>query len=146
MPDNIYANAFKEVDIILKNTDINLIKKIPNKFLQFIENHMNHDYKTNINLNIPIDKQPLLKETNAILALLYRNYWANNQELLDLKLEKQKEIIKTKENEKQFSTTNTIFYKTTSSTTSDNRLITVSKENFFKKFFKKILNLIKKRK
>lgn len=146
MPDNIYANAFKEVDIILKNTDINLIKKIPNKFLQFIENHMNHDYKTNINLNIPIDKQPLLKETNAILALLYRNYWANNQELLDLKLEKQKDIIKTKENEKQFSTTNTIFYKTTSSTTSDNRLITVSKENFFKKFFKKILNLIKKRK
>ena len=77
MPDNIYANAFKEVDIILKNTDIDLIKKIPNKFLQFIESNMNNDYKSNIDLDIPIDKQHLLKETDAILALIYRSYWAS---------------------------------------------------------------------
>ena len=58
----------------------------------------------------------------------------------------QKDIIKTKENEKQFSNTNTIFNKPINTTPSDNNLTIVSKENFLKKFFKKIINLIKKRK
>lgn len=146
MPDNIYANAFKEVDVILKNTDINLIKKIPSKFLHFIENNMNNDYNPNINLDIPIDKQHLLEKTDAILALIYRSYWASEQELLDLKSKMQKDIIKTKENERQFDSENIIFDKTIAPIFSDNSLTTVSKENFLKKFFKKVLNLIKKRK
>lgn len=146
MPDNIYANAFKEVDVILNNTDINLIKKIPSKFLHFIENNMNNDYNPNINLDIPIDEQHLLEKTDAILALIYRSYWASEQELLDLKSKMQKDIIKTKENERQFDSENIIFSKTIESTSSNNSLTTVSKENFLKRFFKKILNLIKKRK
>jgi hypothetical protein len=80
MIDERYRNAFAEVEEILKNTDKELVNKIPNTFIQFLRDNANHDYKVNINHDIPIDNQPLLKETEAILALIYRSYWATDEE------------------------------------------------------------------
>lgn len=80
MKDNDYKNAFKEVYVILENTDEELVKKIPNKFLEFIKNNMNKEYQTNIKTNIGIDKQNILKETENILALIYRSYWETEDE------------------------------------------------------------------
>ena len=36
MKDEVYRNSFKEVYDVLQNTDIQLVNKIPNKFLNFI--------------------------------------------------------------------------------------------------------------
>ena len=80
MIDEIYKNSFKEVYDILENTEEDLLSKIPNSFMNFIKNNMNVDYKTSINLNETIDKQHLLKETEAILSLIYRSYWATDEE------------------------------------------------------------------
>lgn len=76
MIDEVYRNSFKEIYDILENTDQELLNKIPNKFMDFITSNMNKDYKTNIQQDIPINNQILLKETEAILALLYKTYWA----------------------------------------------------------------------
>ena len=73
MIDDIYRNSFKEVYDILQNTEDELIKKIPNTFIDFIKENMNVDYKTNIREDIEIDKQKLLKETEAILSLVMMN-------------------------------------------------------------------------
>ena len=80
MIDNVYKNSFKEVYDILQNTDKELVHKIPKNFMDFIKNNMDTNYKTNIDPNIEIDKQTLLKETESILSLIYRSYWATNQE------------------------------------------------------------------
>lgn len=77
MKDEIYNNALKEVYDILKNTDEDLIKKIPQKFLNFVKENMNQEYISNIDYNIEIDKQKLLPETEAILSLIYKSYWEN---------------------------------------------------------------------
>ena len=74
MVDEVYQNAFKEVNDILEFTDEDLINKIPTKFKDFIKNNMNKNYVTNINPEITIDKQKLLKETESILSLIYRTY------------------------------------------------------------------------
>ncbi len=78
MIDEVYRNSFKEVYEILENTESELLSKIPTKFMDFIKDNMNKDYKTNIQQNVDIDKQPLLKETEAILSLIYRSYWATD--------------------------------------------------------------------
>lgn len=75
MIDEIYKNSFKEVYEILENTEDELLAKIPTKFMNFIKENMNENYKTNIQRNVDLDKQPLLKETEAILSLIYRSYW-----------------------------------------------------------------------
>ena len=74
MIDDVYKNAFKEVYEILQNTDEELIKKVPEKFIDFLKNNMNNEYKTNINARIPINKQSILSESEEILSLIFRSY------------------------------------------------------------------------
>lgn len=100
MIDNTYRNALKEVYIILENTDQELLKKIPNQFLKFLQNNMNPYYQTNIRKDIEIDKQKILKETESILALIYRNYWATEKEKIEFANKDQKELIEQEEKKK----------------------------------------------
>ena len=66
MIDEIYRNSFKEVYDILENTENELVVKIQTKFMNFLKDNMNVNFKTNINMDEEIDKQCLLKETKAI--------------------------------------------------------------------------------
>ena len=100
MIDEIYKNSFKEVYDILENTEEDLLSKIPNSFMNFIKNNMNVDYKTSINLNETIDKQHLLKETEAILSLIYRSYWATDEEKNEFAKKDNLELIKEEEQKK----------------------------------------------
>ena len=133
MIDSIYKNAFKEVYEILENTDTELIEKIPNKFIEFLNSNMNVNYQTNINKDIDIDKQKLLPETEAVLALIYRSYWITNEEIEDNKKRKYKDISEIFKNSKSIE-----------KVTINNDLMVVPKESFIKKLFKKLLRRFKK--
>ena len=75
-----YRNAFKEVDEILKYTDIDLVNKIPKKFIDFLRENMNNNYEFNVQEGLHLNKQKLSEEANNILALIYRDYWATEEE------------------------------------------------------------------
>lgn len=75
MNDKNYRNALKEVYDILQNTEEELLEKIPQKFYDFLRENMNIEYISNIDYDAEIDKQKLLPETEAILALIYKSYW-----------------------------------------------------------------------
>ena len=75
-----YRNAFKEVDEILKHTDIYLVNEIPKKFIYFLRANMNNDYKFNVQEGLCLNKQNISEEANNILALIYRDYWATEEE------------------------------------------------------------------
>lgn len=100
MIDEVYRNSFKEVYDVLENTDVELVNKIPNKFLNFIKENMNINYITHINPNVEISKQPLLKETEAILSLIYRSYWITDGEKQEFS-ERDKEQLIQKEEQKK---------------------------------------------
>lgn len=100
MIDEVYRNSFKEVYDVLENTDVELVNKIPNKFLNFIKENMNVNYITHINPNVEISKQPLLKETEAILSLIYRSYWITDVEKQEFS-ERDKEQLIQKEEQKK---------------------------------------------
>lgn len=80
-----YEMALAEVNVILKNTDLDLVSKIPDKIKKFIEENMNLQYEPNIDFTKPISQQKLMKETEAILSLIFRSYWATEQEKEELK-------------------------------------------------------------
>lgn len=147
MIDNIYKNAFKEVYEILQNTEEELIQKVPSKFIDFLQNNMNKDYLANINSNVTIDKQSILPETEDILSLIYRSYWATDEEKVDFANRDKQELAKIEEDKKsQYKDISEIFEQREDlkKVTLDNSLTVIPKENFISKNFKKILKIFKK--
>lgn len=141
MVDSIYKDAFKEVSVILENTDEELLSKIPNKFIEFIKNNMNTEYKTYLNPSIDLDKQKLLKETEAILSLIYRSYFATDEEKNQFMYTDEIELQKIEERKKQeYKSIDEIFNKKNdiSKVMLDNSLMVIPKENFIMKIIKKI--------
>lgn len=141
MINSTYANALKEVSDILENTDDELLNKLPENFIEFIHENMNKSYKSNIDFNVDIDKQTLLYETSAILSLIYRSYWATDEEknyLAEKDLIKQSKYDNFQNNEYA----NTIAHttdrikkeKNLSETSSNTNLTPIPKENIIIKF------------
>lgn len=130
-----YRNAFKEVDEILKYTDINLVNKIPKKFIDFLRANMNNEYEFNVQEGLHLNKQNLSEEANNILALIYRDYWATDEEKEEfrkkdeeerkLNEEKLEHIFDRKDNEQIEEEKN-------------NQLIKIEHESFIKRLFSKI--------
>ncbi len=77
MIDN-YPKAYKELYEILKNIPKEDLEKIPENVLKTIEEKKDDNY--NFEFSGDINNQNLLKETRALLATIYKNYWANMEE------------------------------------------------------------------
>ena len=153
MTNNTYPNALKEVSDILENTDEELLNRLPENFIEFIHENMNKSYKSNIDFNVDIDKQNLLYETSAILSLIYRSYWATDEEkkyLAEKDLVKQSKYDNFQNNEyantiahTELSHTTDRIEKNLSETSSNTNLTPIPKENIILKFLKKIINIFK---
>lgn len=151
MIDETYRNSFKEIYDILQNTEDELVSKIPINFIDFIKSNMNSNYKTTINLYIDIDKQPLSQQTTALLALIYRSYWATNTEKQEFAIKDKNEFIekeKRKKEEYKGKDIYNIFAETdninVNKTSVNNDLVVIKEKNFIKKLFNKILSIFKK--
>ena len=130
-----YRNAFKEVDEILRYTDIDLVNKIPKKFIDFLRANMNNDYEFNVQEGLRLNKQKLSEEANNILALIYRDYWSTEEEKEEfrkkdeeerkLNEEKLKHIFGRKDNDPIEEKKN-------------NQLIKIEHESFIKRLFSKL--------
>ena len=84
-----YANAYSEVLEILKYISKEDYEKIPNSKIELFETNYNKDYIFKYNPNKTLDEQNVSKIAKAIIAILFRDYWAT---------EIQKEKIISKQN------------------------------------------------
>lgn len=144
MIDKKYRDAFKEVYEILENTDNELLQKIPKKFLIFIKDNMSEDYVTKIVSNKTLDEQELLEETEAILALIYRSYWATEEEKKEFQEKAKKEI---EENQIQYKNIEEIFASRNNKMNNmviNKELIVVKEKNIFSRILEKIKKFFKK--
>lgn len=145
--ENNYPKAYKEVVEILKYVPKESVNKIPQNMMDTFNAKMDNSYNFSIDINKSFEEQELLEETKAILANIFRDYWATpyQKERIQAKerydrekIEEEKrakynsDIFKTKENKVEEDNTN-----------SNNLPIEVKKErfyekiiNFFKRFFK----------
>ena len=76
--ENNYSKAYKEVVEILKYVPEESVKKIPQEMRNMFEMKMDKNYVFAIDIDKPFEKQELLDETKAILANLFRDYWATD--------------------------------------------------------------------
>lgn len=147
--NEVYREAFSEIDAIFELMPINLLNKIPEKFRNIIKNEKSANYKPII--SEPIEEYELKEETIIILALIYRDFLSTNEERKLLKL---RDAEKIKEAEKELYekyNPNNLFKKTNiasennnkTSSSSENQLI-VYEEKWFKKIFNIIKNIFKK--
>lgn len=150
---NNYPKAYKEVVEILKYVPKESVEKIPQTMIDTFNAKMDNDYNFSIDINKSFEEQELLEETKAILANIFRDYWATpyQKERIQAKERYDREKI---EEEKRAKYNSDIF-KTKESNKPENKVeeekinsnnlpIEVKKEKFYEKiinFFKKIFKL-----
>ena len=88
MSTHNYNKAYTEIVEILKYVPDKDVKKIPNNMLEMFNAKKDVTYNFTINTTKSFEEQKLLEETEAILANIFRDYWATPY---------QKERILTKE-------------------------------------------------
>ena len=71
-----YANAYSEVLEILKYVSKEDYEKIPNSKIELFETNHNKEYVFKYNPNKTLDEQNVSKTAKAIIAILFRDYWA----------------------------------------------------------------------
>ena len=140
MVDIVCKNALAEVDEILNNTEQELVLKIPNKIRQFIEKNKSQEYETKIMKNKSLNEQNILPETQAILALIYRSYWATEEEKGEFAQKDVVELEEIRQNNNLFKNKRKIDGKTEEITD----LIMVQKEKWYQKVWKKLYSLLRK--
>ena len=75
-----YSEAAVEVLEILKHTKEEDVKKIPRKFIEFLEKNKSKTYIANLDYTKTISEMKLKSKTQALLGLIYLKYWADEEE------------------------------------------------------------------
>lgn len=73
-----YANAYSEVLEILKYIPIEDYNKIPQSKIEVFEKNKNKEYKFVYNPNKTLEEQNVSEGGQAIIGLLFRDYWATD--------------------------------------------------------------------
>ena len=77
---NKLPKAYKEVYEILKYIPEEDYKKIPKSMIKVIKKGMDKSYDFKVTEFEDFQKQEMLSETECILAIFYRDYWASEKE------------------------------------------------------------------
>lgn len=80
MTDREYAIAVTEVLEILKTFSDEDVEKIPKKLIENFETYKLDDYDYKYDYSKPFSKIEMGVNTKAILGVIYRNYWCNEEE------------------------------------------------------------------
>ena len=75
-----YRQALFEVYKILENTDEEIINKIQEKFIKFVKENMDTNYKFELEKGKELVRQNLKSETKQIIALIYKYYICGEEE------------------------------------------------------------------
>ena len=142
-----YANAYSEVLEILRYVSIDDYNKIPKEQIDFFENNSNTDYDFFFNPYKTLDEQNVSKRAKAIIAIIFKEYWATD-------IQKEKIIAKQKydrmklEKEKQTRYNSNDIFKNKKIENIENSTETFAmieyRETFLDKIIKKIKKILKK--
>lgn len=75
-----YANAYSEVLEILKYIPVEDYKKIPERKIELYKKNANKDYIFNYNPEKTLNEQNVSKIAKGIIAILFRDYWATEEQ------------------------------------------------------------------
>lgn len=144
-----YANAYSEVLEILKYISKEDYEKIPISKIQLFETNQNKEYIFEYNPNKTLEEQNVSKRAKAIIGLLFRDYWATDEqkEKIIRKQNYARQIIE--EQKKSMYDVENIFKKKSLESEIEIKEkateMVVYRENIFKKIFNKLINFIRRK-
>lgn len=147
--DNVYREAFAEVLEILKNSNQKIIEKIPEKFIKFLTENKDNNYVVQIDFTDENWDNSIKQETQAIIALIYRDYIVSPEEREKLIAEEKEEQIRIENELRERYNPNNLFKKNDNKLdkeiTNTNSLIETRNEPWFKKLYNILLKIFKRK-
>ena len=140
------SETLTELNEVFNNTSIDVIKRIPKTFLQFIADNVSDTYEFKYDKTKSLKEQNLKPRTKGLIALVYRDFICNNEEK-QIYNEKVSNVLKEIELEKRekynpdnlFKNENKI--KEDSEVLNEVNLVEV-KDNFLYKLIKKVKSIL----
>jgi len=131
MTKDNYSKAYKEVLEILKYVPIKDLDKLPTDMLEMFRTYQNIYYEFKIDITKSLEEQNLLVETKAILANIFRDYWATPYQRERILAKENYDTLKEEEEKRNLYNPNEIFKKRPSKQDIYNNLpIEIKKEKF----------------
>lgn len=148
-----YACAYKEVIEILKYTNREDVNKIPSEKILLWKNNMKENHEFSINEEKPLSEQNISKETRAILANIFKDFWATDYQKERIEAKEKYDLNQIERERQEKYNTDNLFknkndyfnFKNIESNISTEISMTEYKEkNFIQRLFDKIKNLFRK--
>lgn len=143
-----YAMAYTEVIEILKYVPNEDIQKIPEEKLEFYKNNMDNEYNYKLDVTKEFNYQEMSSITKAILANIFRDYWATPYQKERIKAKEKLDLEKLEEEKRKIYNPNNIFKDSKEEQQEDventSFPVEIKKEVFLKKLISYIKGLFKK--
>ena len=146
-----YQESFVEVVEVLNHSSPSVLEKIPTRLIDLFNTNKSEDYVANIDFLSENWEDSLMPNTQAILALLYRDFLTSSEERKNL-IDKEKEArlyaetlgISQADTNGLFNTATVITGEDIElSSNTSTQLIELPKEPWYKKIYHKTLDLFK---
>lgn len=140
--ENNYPKAYKEVIEILKYVPKESVNKLPQKLIDTFNANMDNTYNFSIDINKSFEEQKILEETKAILANIFRDYWATPYQKERIQAKERYDLQKEEEEKKRKYNIDIFNQKENNKIENANILpIEAKKENFYEKIVKLFKNI-----
>ena len=147
-----YANAYKEVLVILDNLIKEDYDKIPKEYIEFLKSNCNNEYEFYYDNSKTFEEQELLDDTKYILFGLFEKFGATELQKEKIKAFKNNHYRKIEEEKRKIYNPDNIF-----NNEKNNIDITISKQqieekslvenkkiSWYQKLFSKVLRIFRK--
>ena len=144
-----YSKAYTEILKIIEYLPDSEYQKIPQKLIEELNENSDKEYIFDIQSEEYIEKKELLKETEYIIYVLYRNYLSDEEEREQLIQLEKKAHNDSEENKRMKYNPDDIFKNKDKKVNDSNEKIsnvvamTQYNESLFKKLWSKILSMLK---
>ena len=144
-----YSKAYTEILKIIEYLPDSEYQKIPQKLIEELNENSDKEYIFDIQSEEDFEKKELLKETEYIIYVLYRNYLSDEEEREQLIQLEKKAHNDSEENKRMKYNPDDIFKNKDKKVNDSNEKIsnvvamTQYNESLFKKLWSKILSLLK---
>lgn len=141
MVDIKYANAYSEVLEILKYISKEDYNKIPKEKLEVFKINANKDYTFDYNPNETLQEQNVSETARIIIAILFRNYWATEEQRKKIIRVQQQERIKIENEKKEKYNSDELFKNKKETIKQEVAMVEVKEQKWYEKvlkFFRKI--------
>ncbi|MBQ6992463.1 MAG: hypothetical protein IJN50_06130 [Clostridia bacterium] len=141
-----YANAYKEVLIILDNLIKEDYDKIPKEYIEFLKSNCNNEYEFYYDNSKTFEEQELLDYTKYILFGLFEKFGATELQKEKIKNFKKNYYNKLEEEKRNLYNSENIFKEKKVEKNENINLVIKEnkKENFINKILKFIKNIFRK--